>query len=109
MLKIKAIGAVLLACIAAMPVGAQDLSKEQLIALAVERGTCGEGKTPVDAYYKTPKTIGVECSEDATGFVPALGGLGLLGAATGGALALAVVGGGGGGDATAVTTAPSTN
>ncbi len=109
MLKTKAIGAFLLTCIAATPVVAQDLTKEQLIALAVERGTCGEGKTPVNAYYKTPKTIGVECSEDATGFVPALGGLGLLGAASGGALVLAVVAGGGGGDATPVTTAPSTN
>ena len=60
----------------ASPAMAERLSKEQLIALAIERETCGKDLSPIDAYYQSDTVILVTCG-DATGFVPLAGGLGL--------------------------------
>lgn len=97
---ISAAIALTLACpMAALAAG--KMTKEELIAYATERKACGEERTVVDAFYKdeTGKRIGVTC-EDATGFVPAVGALGLGGgaaAAAAGVGLLAIAGGGGGG------------
>jgi len=91
----------------ASPAMAERLSKEQLIALAIERETCGKDLSPIDAYYQSDTVILVTCG-DATGFVPQAGGLGLGAGAVAGVAGLALVAGGGG-DATAFTTTASTN
>lgn len=85
----------------ALPVVAQAqqrLTEDQLIALAVERKTCGE-LFPVAASYTDDNRVAVTCSEEAEGFVPlAAAGLGLGGAGIAAAgLGLAALAAGGGG------------
>lgn len=89
------------------PAMAQQLSKEQLLQLAVERGTCGAELVPVDAVYRDASTITVTCGE-ATGFIPVAAGLGAAGGAAAAAAGLALLAAGGGGSNSTVTT-PSTN
>lgn len=92
----------------AAPLAAAELSKEELIALAVEQGTCSGDLSPVDAYYETPTTVRIVCGE-ATGFLPVAGALGFGGGAAAAAAGLALMAAGGGGGEATTTTTPSTN
>ncbi|NCO87845.1 MAG: hypothetical protein GW886_14565 [Rhodobacterales bacterium] len=76
------------------PVMAQDTSDEEAMRVAVASGVCGDLEV-LSARFLENGTVSVDC-EDATGFVPLLGGLGpvLAGAAGVGALAAAAGGGG---------------
>lgn len=108
----KTCGSILAAALmaAALPVAvqAQQLTAEQLIQLATERGTCGD-LVPVAARYEGGRAI-VSCGA-APGTTPPVGmaGAGGLGATAAGMAVFAGLVGGGGSTSTTPTTTPSTN
>lgn len=91
-----------------LPLSAQELSKEELIAYAAQQGVCVGGEVPVDAYYETATAVRVVCGA-ATGFLPAAGGLGVAGGAAAALGGIALMAGGGGDGASSTTTTSSTN
>ena len=95
-----------IACVITPVIGA-ELSKAQLVQLAVDQKTCGAAQ-PKDAFYDPPggKTVKVICDDSAAGFIPAVGVLGGVGvgAAAGAAASLALGASAGGAGST-----PSTN
>lgn len=93
-----------IACVATSSTAA-EMSKEQLLQLAIDRKTCGEAQ-PTDAYYDPPggKVVKVVCGEPTAGFIPAVGAVGALGAAGAAVAGLALVASAAGGGST-----PSTN
>lgn len=77
-------------------VAAEQMTKEELIQYAMDKKTCGDTLTVLDAYYKDSRTVTVKCG-DATG--SRFGELGVGGAAAvaaGIALTAVAIGGGGG-------------
>ena len=88
----------------ALPAAAQEqLTREQLLQLAIDREVCTGELVPIDAVYDSEARVVVTCGA-ATGFVPLAAGLGGLGAAGAAAAGLALVAAaGGGGDSTPST------
>ena len=93
-----------IACLATSSIAA-EMSKEQLLQLAIDRKTCGEAQ-PRDAYYDPPggNVVKVVCDEPTAAFIPSVGALGAVGAAGAAVAGIALVASAGGGGST-----PSTN
>ncbi|WP_283180222.1 hypothetical protein [Gemmobacter sp. 24YEA27] len=88
----------------ALPAFAQaQLTKEQLLQLALDRGVCNGDLVPIEAAYGSDNRVFVTCGS-ATGFTPLAGGLGGLGAAGAAGLGLVLIASGGGTDGTTSTT-----
>lgn len=85
---------------------AAQMTKEEIISAATQRGLCGLDRSPVDGYYDESGRALVVCAE-VEGFVPLAGALGLggTGAALAGLVAVALGAGGGG----ATSTTPSSD
>lgn len=93
-----------IACVATSSAAA-EMSKAQLLQLAIDQKTCGEAQ-PRDAYYDPPgsKTVKVVCGEPVAAFIPSVGALGAVGAAGAAVAGIALVASAAGGGST-----PSTN
>ena len=90
----------LILCLFALPAAAQELPREVILDAASRQGLCGV-QTPVDAWYENGQHK-VRCG-DPTGFVPAIGALGLGAGTVAAGIGLAVLAATGGGGATPST------
>ena len=91
---------------APMTVAAATMTEAEIIALAVEKGTCGDLQ-PISAKLDANGAATVQCAE-AEGFVPLLGGLGAGAGAVAAGMAALALGVGGAGDGAASTTTTTT-
>jgi hypothetical protein len=87
---------------------AQEQSKEELIAIAIEQDACGEAGTVVDAYFREGSSteLVVQCGEPAAELLA--GGMNSGTALVVGTLVLLVLAASGGGGGSAIPTT-STN